>query len=101
MRPFAVVKAAQELGIPTVLLEVNALPGKVTQMLAKKADRVLVCFEQAKKLLGGDEKIILTGAPVRGEILAASRGKGAREVRSRRERPACRLVLGLDGCEST
>ena len=72
---FAVVKAAQELGIPTVLLEVNALPGKVTQMLAKKADRVLVCFEQAKKLLGGDEKIILTGAPVRGEILAASREK--------------------------
>ena len=62
---FAVVKAAQELDIPTVLLEVNALPGKVTQMLAKKADRVLVCFEQAKKLLGGDEKIILTGAPVR------------------------------------
>ena len=72
---FAVVKAAQELDIPTVLLEVNALPGKVTQMLAKKADRVLVCFEQAKKLLGGDEKIILTGAPVRGEILAASREK--------------------------
>ena len=72
---FAVVRAAQGLDIPTVLLEVNALPGKVTQMLAKKADRVLVCFEQAKKLLGGDEKIILTGAPVRGEILAASREK--------------------------
>ena len=72
---FAVVKAAQELGIPTVLLEVNALPGKVTQMLSKKADRVLVCFEQAKQLLGGGEKIILTGAPVRGEILAASREK--------------------------
>lgn len=36
---------------------------------------MLVCFEQAKKLLGGDEKIILTGAPVRGEILAASREK--------------------------
>ena len=45
---FAVVRAAQQLGIPTVLLEVNALPGKVTQMLAKDADRVLVCFEQAK-----------------------------------------------------
>ena len=29
----------------------------------------------AQKLLGGDEKIILTGAPVRGEILAASREK--------------------------
>ena len=75
---FAVVRAAQQLGIPTVLLEVNALPGKVTQMLAKDADRVLVCFEQAKELLGGGDKIILTGAPVRGEILAADRVK-ARE----------------------
>ena len=33
---FAVVRAAQQMGIPTVLLEVNALPGKVTQMLAKR-----------------------------------------------------------------
>ena len=72
---FAVVRAAQQMGIPTVLLEVNALPGKVTKMLAKKADRVLVCFEQAKDILGGDEKIVLTGAPVRGEILAADREK--------------------------
>lgn len=72
---FAVVRAAQQMGIPTVLLEVNALPGKVTKMLSKKADRVLVCFEQAKEILGGGEKIVLTGAPVRGEILSADRAK--------------------------
>lgn len=90
---FAVVCAAQQLHIPTVLLEVNALPGKVTQLLSKKANRVLVCFEQAKQLLnkngknggghtdgtGGtntkdsSEKVVLTGAPVRGEILSADR----------------------------
>nr|WP_297172948.1 undecaprenyldiphospho-muramoylpentapeptide beta-N-acetylglucosaminyltransferase [uncultured Agathobaculum sp.] len=72
---FATLRAAQQLGIPTVLLEVNALPGKVTRLLAKKADRVLVCFQQAKDILGGGDKIVLTGAPVRGEILAASRQK--------------------------
>ena len=72
---FDVVRAAQQMGIPTVLLEVNALPGKVTKMLSKKADRVLVCFEQAKEILGGGEKIVLTGAPVRGEILVADRAK--------------------------
>lgn len=72
---FAVVCAAQQIGVPTVLLEVNALPGKVTQMLSKKADRVLVCFEQAARLLGNGKKIVLTGAPVRGEILTANRQK--------------------------
>ncbi|MGE4549346.1 MAG: undecaprenyldiphospho-muramoylpentapeptide beta-N-acetylglucosaminyltransferase [Intestinibacillus sp.] len=70
---FPVVSAAQKLGIPTVLLEVNALPGKVTKMLAPKADRVLVCFEEAKKLLGDRPNIHLTGAPVRGEIVFANR----------------------------
>ncbi|MDY3617545.1 undecaprenyldiphospho-muramoylpentapeptide beta-N-acetylglucosaminyltransferase [Agathobaculum sp.] len=76
---FAVVKAAQQLGIPTVLLEVNALPGKTTKMLAKKADRVLVCFEQARDILGGGDKVIVTGAPVRGEILTADREKARRK----------------------
>lgn len=72
---FAVVEAAQQLGIPTVLLEVNALPGKVTQMLAKKASRVLVCFNEAREHLGGGAKVVMTGAPVRGEILSADRDK--------------------------
>ncbi len=72
---FPIVKAAQQLGVPTVLLEVNALPGKVTQQLAAKADRVLICFEQTRALLGNRENIRLTGAPVRPEILEADRKK--------------------------
>lgn len=70
---FPVVKAAQQLGIPTVLLEVNALPGKVTQQLAPHATRVLICFEQTRALLGDRDNIYLTGAPVRPEILEADR----------------------------
>ena len=75
---FPVVSAAQKLGIPTVLLEVNAFPGVTTKMLAKKADKVLICFEEARALVGGGEKTVLTGAPVRGEIVFADRQK-ARE----------------------
>ena len=72
---FPIVKAAQQLGIPTVLLEVNALPGKVTQQLAPHADRVLICFEQTRALLGNRDNIRFTGAPVRPEILMADRKK--------------------------
>ncbi|NBI83719.1 undecaprenyldiphospho-muramoylpentapeptide beta-N-acetylglucosaminyltransferase [Clostridiaceae bacterium] len=72
---YPIVKAAQQMKIPTVLLEVNALPGKVTQQLAPHADRVLVCFEQTRALLGERENIRLTGAPVRPEILEADRKK--------------------------
>lgn len=72
---FPIVKAAQQLGIPTVLLEVNALPGKVTKMLAPGAARVLICFEETRKLLGDKPNIHLTGAPVRSEIVFADRKK--------------------------
>lgn len=75
---FPMVNAAQKLHIPTVLLEVNALPGVVTKSCAKKADRVLISFENTRALLENRPNIHLTGAPVRGEIIFADRKK-ARE----------------------
>ena len=44
---------AEAGAFPTVLLEVNAYPGITTKMLAKKADKVLICFEEARALVGG------------------------------------------------
>lgn len=75
---YPLVSAAHKLGIPTVLLEVNALPGVTTKMLAKKASRVLTCFAEAGALLGGGPNIFMTGAPVRTEIVFADRAR-ARE----------------------
>lgn len=77
---FPMVSAAQKLKIPTVLLEVNALPGVVTKSFAKKADRVLICFEDTRALLGGRPNIHLTGAPVRGEIIFAQRAEARRKL---------------------
>lgn len=75
---FPMVNAAQKLHIPTVLLEVNAFPGVVTKSCARKADRVLISFENTRKLLENRPNIHLTGAPVRGDIIFADRKK-ARE----------------------
>lgn len=77
---FPIVSAAQKLGIPTVLLEVNALPGVVTKMLAKKAEKVLVCFEEARDLLGGGDNIFMTGSPVRTEIMFADRAAARKKL---------------------
>ena len=77
---FPMVRAAQELHIPTVLLEVNAFPGVVTKACAKKADRVLICFENTRKLLENRPNIHLTGAPVRGEIIFVRREDARRKL---------------------
>ncbi|MDO4287160.1 MAG: undecaprenyldiphospho-muramoylpentapeptide beta-N-acetylglucosaminyltransferase [Eubacteriales bacterium] len=77
---FPMVHAAQQLHIPTVLLEVNAFPGVVTKSCAKKADRVLISFENTRSLLEDRPNIHLTGAPVRGDIIFADRQKARQKL---------------------
>ena len=42
---YPVLKAAAQLGIPTIVHESNAVPGLTTKMLAGAVDRILVGFE--------------------------------------------------------
>lgn len=66
---YPLVRAASKMGIKTAVLEVNALPGFATKMLAKKADLVLCGYEEAAKRLKTKNPPVVTGSPVREEIL--------------------------------
>lgn len=57
--------AAKKYKIPVVLHESNAFPGASVKMFAKKADCVLVGFEDAKKRLAKAKKVIVTGTPTK------------------------------------
>ena len=61
----AVVLAAKKNNIPVLLHESNAFPGKAVKMLSKKADTVLVSFEDAKERLPKANKVVYTGTPVK------------------------------------
>ena len=61
----AVVLAAKKHNIPVVLHESNAFPGKAVKMLSKKADTVLVSFEDAKERLPNAKNVVYTGTPVK------------------------------------
>ncbi|MCD4784726.1 MAG: undecaprenyldiphospho-muramoylpentapeptide beta-N-acetylglucosaminyltransferase [Candidatus Eremiobacteraeota bacterium] len=63
-----VIAAASILGIPTILLEQNVLPGKTNRFLSKFAQKVLISFEESKKYLP-QGKAVLTGNPIRREII--------------------------------
>lgn len=63
---YPVLKAASDLKIPTVVHESNAVPGLTTKMLADKASRILVGFEESRQYYKHPEKIEVTGTPVRG-----------------------------------
>lgn len=73
-------RAAATCGIPVVLLEQNALPGKVNRWLAPYASLVCAAFEESRPFLRISGAFVLTGNPIRREAAAGA----ACEVRERR-----------------
>ncbi len=61
----AVAMAAKANKVPILLHESNAFPGKAVKMLSKKADTILVSFEDAKKRIPNCKNVVFTGTPVK------------------------------------
>ena len=61
----ATISAAHRLKIPTLLHESNAFPGVAVKVMAKKADEILLGFEEAKERIPNARKIVVTGTPTK------------------------------------
>ncbi len=68
-----VVRTAAKMGIKTAIHEQNAFPGVTNKMLAKFADKVMLTVPEAEQYLEPKNKPIVTGLPVRCEIISADR----------------------------
>ena len=62
------LKAATSKGVPALLQEQNSYAGITNKILSKKANKICVAYEGMEKFFP-KEKIILTGNPVRQDIL--------------------------------
>ena len=74
------LRAATRLGIPTLIQEQNGFAGLTNKLLAKKAGRICVAYEGMERFFPAD-KIVLTGNPIRPDIVPATpetRGEGIR-----------------------
>ncbi len=61
----ATVRAASSRGIPTVLLEQNAVPSHVTRWLARSAEMVCCGYEDVRAHFSPDTPLTITGNPAR------------------------------------
>lgn len=93
----ATVRAAVSRGLPTVLLEQNAIPGKATCWLAQSASVVCASFHQIRPRLKAETNLRFTGNPVRPEFqrLYWVPPENRDAQRGRRERRL--LILGGSG----
>ena len=96
---YPVMKRAQSMHIPTAVLEVNVLPGVTTKVLAPHAQLILLGFQESQKAFQGCKgKIVVTGNPIRKDILTAQRTK-SREELGIDDRPLIVSVWGSLGAE--
>jgi UDP-N-acetylglucosamine--N-acetylmuramyl-(pentapeptide) pyrophosphoryl-undecaprenol N-acetylglucosamine transferase len=65
----ATVRAASARGIPVILLEQNAIPGRATRWLAPRASLVCGTFEAMNSYLHVRTPVHITGCPVRPEFV--------------------------------
>ena len=71
----AAITMANKLGIPTLLHESNAFPGKAVKMLSKSTDCIMVGFADAKGRLKDAKKVVITGNPTKIRYLDLSKDK--------------------------
>ena len=64
--------AARSLGLPAVLHESNAMPGKVTRWLSRWCSLVAIGFQETRQYLPQQAKTVWVGTPVRSQFLADS-----------------------------
>lgn len=88
-----VLRTAAKMGIPIIIHEQNAYPGVTTKMLSKLAKKVMLAIPDAKKYLDKSLDFVVTGNPVRQEILSADRDEARKEL-CLDERP---VVLSFGG----
>ena len=94
---YPVLKAAAKLGIPTIVHESNAVPGLTTKMLAGAVDRILVGFEESRQHYSEQDKVVVTGTPVRGAFTACSGAEAKRQLGLDPEKPLVVSVWGSLG----
>ena len=80
-----VMLAAKKCKVPYVLHESNAFPGISVKLLAKKADKVMVGFSDAKTRLKRKDNVVYTGTPA----------KFSREDINNLDRDRCKKELGF------
>lgn len=68
-----VIREAIKLKIPSIIHEQNAFPGVTNKMLSKHADRTMLAVMDAQKYLSDSARCVLTGNPVRQEVIRAKK----------------------------
>ena len=93
-----VAMAASRKKIPVILHESDMTPGLANRMCMRYAQKVCCNFPETLKALPAD-KAVLTGCPIRAELLSGSREEGLAMTGFSGEKPVLLVIGGSQGSE--
>ena len=91
-----VVKAAKKLGIPVIIHESDMTPGLANKLCFSSAAKICCNFPETLSMLPKD-KAVLSGSPIRAELLQGDREKGLRFAGLSGEKPVLLMIGGSLG----
>ncbi|HWR31577.1 MAG TPA: undecaprenyldiphospho-muramoylpentapeptide beta-N-acetylglucosaminyltransferase [Negativicutes bacterium] len=96
-----VVWAAARSGIPTLIQEQNAFPGVTNRILGRVVDAVALGYKEAMpKFSGHKARVIVTGNPVREDLLTEERDAACRHFGFSPDIPIVLITGGSQGARS-
>ena len=96
-----VVWSAASAGIPTLIQEQNAFPGVTNRILSRVVDVVALGYrEAAAKFTGRKARVVVTGNPVREDLLQEKREEACRHFGLRADLPVLLITGGSQGARS-
>jgi UDP-N-acetylglucosamine--N-acetylmuramyl-(pentapeptide) pyrophosphoryl-undecaprenol N-acetylglucosamine transferase len=95
----SVLLAAAIMNIPTLIHEQNAFPGVTNKMLSRVVDVVALNFPEAAAYFPKSSKIVVTGNPIRSDIMNVTKEAGLREFEFSSDLPVVFVVGGSRGAK--
>jgi UDP-N-acetylglucosamine--N-acetylmuramyl-(pentapeptide) pyrophosphoryl-undecaprenol N-acetylglucosamine transferase len=94
-----VVFSAALQKIPTLIHEQNAFPGVTNRILSRFSNITAISFKESEKFFKGAKKIMLTGNPIRKEMLEIERSKARESLKVDKSNPLVVIFGGSLGAE--
>lgn len=94
-----VVFNASQMSIPTLIHEQNAFPGVTNRILSRFVNRVAISFKESEKFFKATDRVVLTGNPVRKEMLEVDKSKARKKLNIPADRPLVVVMGGSLGAQ--
>ncbi|WGH26461.1 MAG: undecaprenyldiphospho-muramoylpentapeptide beta-N-acetylglucosaminyltransferase [Candidatus Bostrichicola ureolyticus] len=87
---------------PTLIQEQNLLPGSINKILSKYVDKICLTYEESLSYFKNKNKIIITGNPLRSEILNNffSKKEACKKLGLKPDKPVILSIGGSQGAHS-